>query len=97
MFGVRRQGEGAEEREWLQLQPVVPCRDAVRGWAYICCCACAELVSYLRALFSCSYALLVLQAAADTVKRVSLELGGNAPYIVFEDAGGWGMAQNECG
>ncbi len=24
--------------------------------------------------------------AADSVKRVSLELGGNAPFIVFEDA-----------
>lgn len=27
------------------------------------------------------------QGAAATVKRVSLELGGNAPFIVFEDAG----------
>lgn len=24
--------------------------------------------------------------AADTVKRVSLELGGNAPFIIFDDA-----------
>jgi len=29
---------------------------------------------------------LLLRGAADTVKRVSLELGGNAPFIVFEDA-----------
>lgn len=28
-----------------------------------------------------------MAAAAGTVKRVSLELGGNAPFIVFEDAG----------
>ncbi|MGB0650713.1 MAG: NAD-dependent succinate-semialdehyde dehydrogenase [Rhodothermales bacterium] len=29
---------------------------------------------------------LLLAGAADTVKRVSLELGGNAPFIVFDDA-----------
>lgn len=29
---------------------------------------------------------LLLRGAADTVKRVSLELGGNAPFIVFDDA-----------
>ena len=28
----------------------------------------------------------ILRQAADTVKKVSLELGGNAPFIVFEDA-----------
>lgn len=28
----------------------------------------------------------VMRACAETVKRVSLELGGNAPFIVFEDA-----------
>ncbi|MBF0286462.1 MAG: NAD-dependent succinate-semialdehyde dehydrogenase [SAR324 cluster bacterium] len=29
---------------------------------------------------------LLLRQCADTVKKVSMELGGNAPYIVFEDA-----------
>lgn len=29
---------------------------------------------------------LLLKASADTVKKVSLELGGNAPFIVFDDA-----------
>ena len=29
---------------------------------------------------------ILLKQAADTVKRVSMELGGNAPFIVFEDA-----------
>lgn len=29
---------------------------------------------------------LLLKQCADTVKKVSLELGGNAPFIVFEDA-----------
>ncbi|WP_163574669.1 aldehyde dehydrogenase family protein, partial [Klebsiella pneumoniae] len=27
-----------------------------------------------------------MQQAASTVKRVGLELGGNAPFIVFDDA-----------
>ncbi|RJX64961.1 NAD-dependent succinate-semialdehyde dehydrogenase [Vibrio sinensis] len=29
---------------------------------------------------------LILRQAADTVKKVSMELGGNAPFIVFDDA-----------
>ncbi|CAA9442354.1 MAG: Succinate-semialdehyde dehydrogenase [NAD(P)+] [uncultured Rubrobacteraceae bacterium] len=29
---------------------------------------------------------LLMRAASDTVKRLSLELGGHAPFIVFEDA-----------
>jgi len=29
---------------------------------------------------------LLMAQSASTVKRVSLELGGNAPFIVFEDA-----------
>lgn len=29
---------------------------------------------------------LLMRNAADTMKKVSMELGGNAPYIVFEDA-----------
>ncbi len=29
---------------------------------------------------------LLMRQAADTLKKVSLELGGNAPFIVFEDA-----------
>ena len=28
----------------------------------------------------------IMRASADTLKRVSLELGGNAPFIVFDDA-----------
>lgn len=31
---------------------------------------------------------LLMAGAASTVKKVSMELGGNAPYIVFPDAGG---------
>jgi len=29
---------------------------------------------------------VLLKQSADTVKKMSLELGGNAPFIVFEDA-----------
>ncbi len=29
---------------------------------------------------------LLMRASADTVKKISLELGGNAPFIVFDDA-----------
>ncbi|MEM8985322.1 MAG: NAD-dependent succinate-semialdehyde dehydrogenase [Pseudomonadota bacterium] len=29
---------------------------------------------------------ILMRACADTVKKVSMELGGNAPFIVFEDA-----------
>lgn len=29
---------------------------------------------------------LLMRACADTVKKISLELGGNAPFIVFDDA-----------
>jgi hypothetical protein len=29
---------------------------------------------------------ILYAAAADTVKKISLELGGNAPFIVFDDA-----------
>jgi acyl-CoA reductase-like NAD-dependent aldehyde dehydrogenase len=31
---------------------------------------------------------LLMAGGASTVKRISLELGGNAPFIVFDDAGG---------
>jgi len=30
---------------------------------------------------------LLMRQCADTVKKISLELGGNAPFIVFDDAG----------
>ena len=38
--------------------------------------------------FTCSTPVgkLLLRQCADTVKRVSMELGGNAPFIVFDDA-----------
>lgn len=35
---------------------------------------------------STSVGITLMQQAAETVKRISMELGGNAPFIVFEDA-----------
>jgi len=35
---------------------------------------------------STSVGKLLMKMSSDTVKRLSLELGGNAPFIVFEDA-----------
>ena len=37
---------------------------------------------------------LIMQQCAETVKKCSLELGGNAPFIVFEDAD-WQSALNQ--
>lgn len=37
----------------------------------------------------------LMAAAAGNVQRLSLELGGNAPFIVFEDAGKRGR-QSGC-
>ena len=41
-----------------------------------------------QALFTGSTAVgkLLLKQCADTVKRISMELGGHAPFIVFDDA-----------
>ena len=37
---------------------------------------------------------LLTQQAASTVKRVSIEVGGNAPFIVFDDGDGVADAQD---
>jgi succinate-semialdehyde dehydrogenase/glutarate-semialdehyde dehydrogenase len=44
------------------------------------------LVRKLSFTGSTAVGKLLLRACADTVKKVSLELGGNAPFIVFDDA-----------
>lgn len=44
------------------------------------------LVRFLSFTGSTAIGKLLMQQAAKTVKRVGLELGGNAPFIVFEDA-----------
>ena len=48
---------------------------------------CANpLVRKLSFTGSTATGRILLRQCADTVKRVSMELGGNAPFIVFEDA-----------
>ena len=37
-------------------------------------------------LFVCLYLQLLMRLCADSVKKLSLELGGNAPFIVFDSA-----------
>ncbi|KGY09192.1 NAD-dependent succinate-semialdehyde dehydrogenase [Vibrio sinaloensis] len=49
----------------------------------LCCHPLVRKVSFTG---STPVGKLILRQAADTVKKVSLELGGNAPFIVFEDA-----------
>ncbi|RKP07664.1 succinate-semialdehyde dehydrogenase [Thamnocephalis sphaerospora] len=45
-----------------------------------------DLVRKVSFTGSTNVGKLILKQCADGVKRVSLELGGNAPYIVFDDA-----------
>jgi succinate-semialdehyde dehydrogenase/glutarate-semialdehyde dehydrogenase len=45
-----------------------------------------ELVKKISFTGSTRVGKLLLKQAANSVKRVSLELGGNAPFIVFDDA-----------
>ncbi len=48
---------------------------------------CANpLVKKLSFTGSTAVGKLLMQQCADTVKKLSLELGGNAPFIVFDDA-----------
>ena len=44
------------------------------------------LVSKLSFTGSTSVGKMLAKLSAQTLKKVSLELGGNAPFIVFEDA-----------
>jgi succinate-semialdehyde dehydrogenase len=46
----------------------------------------SEAVRAVSFTGSTSVGRLLLKECADTIKRVSLELGGHAPFIVFEDA-----------
>ncbi len=45
-----------------------------------------EMVRKISFTGSTRVGSLLMRGAADSVKRLSLELGGNAPFIVFEDA-----------
>ncbi|RUO37616.1 succinate-semialdehyde dehydrogenase (NADP(+)) [Aliidiomarina shirensis] len=46
----------------------------------------SELVRKLSFTGSTAIGSLLMEACAPSVKRVSLELGGNAPFLVFDDA-----------
>lgn len=46
----------------------------------------SDVVRKLSFTGSTAVGKLLMKQAADTVKKVSLELGGNAPFIVFDDA-----------
>lgn len=48
--------------------------------------ATSELIQKLSFTGSTDVGKMLAKLAAGTLKRVSLELGGNAPFIVFEDA-----------
>ncbi|OAA65406.1 Aldehyde/histidinol dehydrogenase [Niveomyces insectorum RCEF 264] len=48
--------------------------------------ATSELVNKISFTGSTNVGKMLAKLAAGTLKRVSLELGGNAPFIVFEDA-----------
>ncbi len=45
-----------------------------------------EAVKFIGFTGSTEVGKLLMRQAADTVKKVGLELGGNAPFIVFDDA-----------
>jgi succinate-semialdehyde dehydrogenase/glutarate-semialdehyde dehydrogenase len=46
----------------------------------------SPVVRHLSFTGSTEVGRILLRQCADTVKRVALELGGNAPFIVFDDA-----------
>ena len=46
----------------------------------------SEVVRKLTFTGSTEIGKMLLKECANTVKRVSMELGGHAPFIVFEDA-----------
>ncbi|MEO5373393.1 MAG: succinate-semialdehyde dehydrogenase [Alphaproteobacteria bacterium] len=62
---------------------VVPCLDPVPVGAEL---TANPLVRKLSFTGSTEIGRLLMRQCADTVKKVSLELGGNAPFIVFDDA-----------
>lgn len=62
---------------------VVPTQDAVTAGKVLCDSAVVRKLSFTG---STQVGKILMKQCADTVKKVSFELGGNAPFIVFEDA-----------
>jgi succinate-semialdehyde dehydrogenase/glutarate-semialdehyde dehydrogenase len=46
----------------------------------------SDIVRKLSFTGSTEVGRTLMRSAADTIKKLSLELGGNAPFIVFDDA-----------
>ncbi len=62
---------------------VVPTTDAAACGDELCASAAVRKLSFTG---STAVGKILMRQCADTVKKVSLELGGNAPFIVFDDA-----------
>ncbi len=62
---------------------VLPSTDAAAIGVEFCS---SESVRKLSFTGSTEVGRILMRQAADTIKRLSLELGGNAPFIVFDDA-----------
>ncbi len=62
---------------------VIPSKDAVGTGKAMCE---SPIVKKLTFTGSTRVGKILMQQCADTVKKLSLELGGNAPFIVFDDA-----------
>jgi succinate-semialdehyde dehydrogenase/glutarate-semialdehyde dehydrogenase len=50
------------------------------------CCAASDVVRHLSFTGSTEVGRILAAQCAPTIKKLSLELGGNAPFIVFDDA-----------
>lgn len=62
---------------------IVPSKDAAGAGKALCE---SPVIKKLTFTGSTRVGKILMQQCADTVKKLSLELGGNAPFIVFDDA-----------
>ena len=62
---------------------VLPCKDPTAVGGELCRSPEVRMLSFTG---STSVGRQLYKACGDTVKRLALELGGNAPFIVFDDA-----------
>jgi succinate-semialdehyde dehydrogenase/glutarate-semialdehyde dehydrogenase len=62
---------------------IVPALDGARAGSRLCGNPAIRKISFTG---STEVGVLIARAAADDLKRVSLELGGNAPFVVLGDA-----------
>ncbi len=62
---------------------VIPCSDAAAAGEELCA---NEKIAKITFTGSTRVGRILMRQCADTIKKMSLELGGNAPFIVFDDA-----------